>query len=945
MAEALTDDHSPLGEYLRQQEGSATPSPPSPTSSTPPSPSSASHPHPAPSPPPPHAPHASSHPPHKRTAAQDAALERLKYALATSALLSAKLGDAVQLYPPLEALSAPSSSSDVKGKGKGRAEEAGGVDELWPEDWQTAGQSWADRGAVENAERALKGLVGALRRLSLSPVSSPQPQRARRQVREPTGPEEETFAKVEEFVRAAQELDLRVVAALNSMKELECVAHGLGLSDPLPPISRIEASSYLSPSANVTLASSSPSLGAQRSPRIPSPLSASAPARLSAPAPLRALPLRQALASALSDALAALHETSAELNALLPADSALLSLDLPPPRRPSTAQHAPQASLSELLRHASTAAAERAEVESFTLGSEAGSLPSSSRPSSVLIPSSETFDPFHPTSSTFGGIDRRAALHTTSASISSATSSLDALSVPLRRQSSLTLRSPAHRVRPSLGAVGAFGLGTAATAASPARGAGAGATGRKRRPVSMGGWSGQSSAFRLKGEPGSPALSATEIEEEEEPAAEAEEGEPELPPVLLLSLQERLEDIHDARRSMLWRVLEALGVGERGAWQKVGEVVARLAQQLQNAARRTGSAHEAEFADDGKARTLKPSREERREKEKRRRSGYYSISELDSPVLPSSPLLSTPLSATAPNARQAALARLTASHPPSSPSPARRPPSQPAGYANFAPTSTSSSALPPSTSSSTAATAAQQLTSLSLPLRALQAKLRLLSADLPAALSAPSDPEHVRVEAQRVLATYDSLGAEIDRLAAAFQQGRRGLRVALGVERPVRPMEEDDEEEETVEPSAEEDNPVPPSPKQDEGDEGAEYTSLDLSSPAASPSIPLEERQALLDAALSLSLSPPAHSLSPSGAEAVFEAVAGPPPRSSGSEKLSREERIRRMREAREALAIGRSVVGVAGEEGSGKDAQRGMVGELREVLKELNRERGREGS
>lgn len=566
--------------------------------------------------------------------------------------------------------------------------------------------------------------------------------------------------------------------------------------------------------------------------------------------------------------------------------------------------------------------------------------------------------------------------------------------------------------------------------------------------------SGLSSAFRLRSEvgngsaPSSPSLSAKEVEElpdEEEldssllagrSGKEQREGEgkgegkgegEDLLPFLLVSLQEAFEDAHDARKAVLWRVLAALEepseeLAEGAEWDKVGEAVERLEGELRAAVGAVRKAVEAEFGmegSEGRARAEGDRGEgfagegrgegtiKTREREKRRRSGYYGRAELDDSPPPASSFANiippssspspfatpSPASSSFPNSNdrdrlkpgvQSALARLSSgggsglSAAPTSPSPVRRYPRPsappPAAFANFAPSSSSSShaiVAPASALSPTAAELQIHLSSLSLPLRALQAKLRLISSDLPSVLSqpqppfSPSHPTPVSAETARLFATYDSLLPEIEALHSSFHNGRAALRVALGVDAPPRPLlsekkEEAEGEEElpAVHSPLDDSHPsAPPSPSL-----GAAYASLPTSS--CSPPTTLDEdfasRQALLDAALSLSLLPPPtsdHGHSDSQVERVFEAVAGPERAEGGAAggagKLSREERIRRMKEAREALAVGRTSLdggsggrgglgGVGGGGGGGVEGQQKLVGELREVLRELNREKGR---
>lgn len=154
-----------------------------------------------------------------------AASERIKYALATSALLSADLRDALQLYPPLDA---PPPPPTVTRTVRGRRAAAFKATVEWPQGWQHAGS------LVDNALNAWSALVH-----SLSPTPTPQATTPSSPVQKPTPPsrptrdrtaQEAATAAVNRFVAAAQLLDLQIAAALSAIKRLECIAHGLGLS-------------------------------------------------------------------------------------------------------------------------------------------------------------------------------------------------------------------------------------------------------------------------------------------------------------------------------------------------------------------------------------------------------------------------------------------------------------------------------------------------------------------------------------------------------------------------------------------------------------------------------------------------------------------------------------------------------------------------------------------
>lgn len=92
--------------------------------------------------------------------------------------------------------------------------------------------------------------------------------------------QQDLFRLIEQLLEDGQKADIDVDAALSKIKEMECIARGYGLSAPLPPISRIELSTFL-------------------------------PAAMDQP--LRALPLREAIHQALSETKAACSEASREL--------------------------------------------------------------------------------------------------------------------------------------------------------------------------------------------------------------------------------------------------------------------------------------------------------------------------------------------------------------------------------------------------------------------------------------------------------------------------------------------------------------------------------------------------------------------------------------------------------------------------------------------------------
>lgn len=345
------------------------------------------------------------------------------------------------------------------------------------------------------------------------------------------------------------------------------------------------------------------------------------------------------------------------------------------------------------------------------------------------------------------------------------------------------------------------------------------------------------------------------------------------------------------------------------------------------------------------------------------------------------------------SSRRDALARLTGVTPSSSPMPGpsssslldnRTKPNRraPASYADFAPPSSSSfssTAAASSSSGSANPDLVAHARAMALALRAVEAKLRLVVDEV--AHSSPSGslhPVHENVDddddGQRrrlsaVVEMYRGIGIELKRLEEQWRIGGEVLEKAAGLVQSVERANTASAEDAEAEPSvAVRDIDGPTGQQEDEARNqlGAEDAVLQTEpcEGTGEEDDPIASRQALVDAALSASLLIP-----PSAApaeEKVFEAVAGPvrSTSSDGSNKFSREERIRRMKEAREALARGRESLEsspVKSRTDSASDAgsplgsrsgaggssslaqQQKMVGELQEVLREYNRERGRE--
>ncbi|GAA5990877.1 hypothetical protein JCM10908_000061 [Rhodotorula pacifica] len=1005
----------------------------------------------------------------KRPQHYQATTERIKYALATSALLSANLRDALQLYPPLDQI-APPPPTDLKGKGKAKTAVVAAFEKApttqWPQGWDQAGLSMRDRSLVGNATAALSALTRSLSFLSSS-LSSPPSALAFSAAQNSTRNESQgnvktklekpaqdaAFQAVQAFIAAAQELDLRVAAALSAIKELECIAHGLGLSDPLPPISRIEARSYAH-----LLSPSSPS-----HPSSPPPHASTSTSTSTSPPPLRALPLRRALSLSLLETLRALERACADLNALLPRDSPLLDLvpvKAPPSPVPSSlvaamesgsvgkgedAEEAGQdergdeegagedgkgrkkkghehgkASIAELLRHDERARQEREELERFNNSGGVGDMEDddggTEGSTSATAP---VVDPFHPTESTFGGIERRQPppLHAPSSSLSSLSAASPAKINPPHhhlRESISSSSSPLRRqARDSVGSISSS-LDKPETGTPSRRSGSVKRQSRAKRPLSLGGAgvgvgatpmrkSVSAQSHSSSPSPSSPSSSPS--------ASSSAHDDPSPIPYLLLTLQETFDDLHALRRGVIWRLLEALSCAESDRnWNAIAGVVGSLAGRMGQVAKgEVRRAHEVEFgavagttaALGGSASKLttgpKGSREQEREREKerRRRSGAYARDLLDTDDIvlnegeetprggdggPGTPLNTK-------NARRDALARLTGAGAGMTSSNAS-PRGPPASYANFAPTSSSSASSPligsstlrssdGSTTSPQSADLVAQARNMALALRAIEAKLKFVVDDGSAAARVvvhhPVSP-FMDERKSAVVEMYEGIGADLKRLEEQWRAGRDVLKRAMGlVEAP--PVQ--------VAPSADEQPPAESREAVPVRDVGAEPTEEERNLLGAQDAVlqtdssdgaggdgeddPITTRQALLDAALSASLLPPPAATTSEDAlaspleEKVFEAVAGPARTTSEGSKFSREERIRRMKEAREALARGReslgsspvktrtdssseagSPLGSRGGGGGGALAQQKMVGELQEVLREYNRERER---
>lgn len=512
-----------------------------------------------------------------------------------------------------------------------------------------------------------------------------------------------------------------------------------------------------------------------------------------------------------------------------------------------------------------------------------------------------------------------------------------------RRASTNSRTRSTHRVRPSIGSAGVFGVGTLAggrespVPPSPvAR--------HKRRPASLGVWPGQSLSFALREayhvEVGNGGLPSTpvkrgqhETRKEEDADDEDEEGKEGL-----LRLQEAFEEMHDVRRGLLWKVLTLVDNGELGEkeWEKVVGVLEEVKRVCEEGKKVVKEAVEKEFGSSGLGTEMLGSAALGRSVNgaaaatgtaSKRMSGMdFGASTSSRPG--SSQSTHRPLSLGSP--------LLPSSTFPSTSSPRRQPPSHShsrgPSLQNFA---------PPSTSSSTPLTT---LTShhaqLSLSLRSIAAKLHLVNDDVRRV------DINGGVDVDRLLATHDSIKNDLDTLVREWEDSRLCLR-AVARPPPTSSLtrsssfeddgvgstsldsipDEESEPEETFGGGQDQDQDRLFRTDDDETEEWRRDADEDDD----------RARQGRFDSFLP----PPGHEQ-----EQVFEATVGSR-RTGGDDggvKLSREERIRAMQEKRKSRVGGGGGSGLGAGGGVGSDnegssgggavrLEAGMVAELKDVL------------
>lgn len=342
-------------------------------------------------------------------------------------------------------------------------------------------------------------------------------------------------------------------------------------------------------------------------------------------------------------------------------------------------------------------------------------------------------------------------------------------------------------------------------------------------------------------------------------------------------LQRAWEEVHDARRGVLWKViaLADLGRGE-GDWESLRRALGTLEAAFQHAGEEVRRGVEAEFGAGGGGTFSRSA--------KRASVRFDAVGRQNPP--------SRPLS-------------LSAASPSFPPSPRRRPLSLSSPPTNFSlatpnPSLAAPNFAPPNPYPSTGPTAAlesfeKRARTTTLALRTIAAKLHVVTADARAFLE-----EGGEEGVERLLKTHDSIRGELESLGREWEGGRVDLRAVVRRNKVRNEEEEEGTSLDSIE-DVEEELRTPPR-------EAFEYVD----------ELPKEEERAgaYVDEVL-----PDA------GVEQVFEAVAGSRREASSGLKLSREERIKAIKEERRKG-------GVAGDGGVRIEA--GMVQELKDVLQLL---------
>ncbi|KAI5480544.1 hypothetical protein MNV49_000240 [Pseudohyphozyma bogoriensis] len=745
--------------------------------------------------------------------------ESIKYSLATSALLTPQLAEAIPLYPahPTRAspspLLAPSTIASDAPEVRHAEQEAPKME--WDDGWEYAGQPFYVLALKPTIVLAALASFVVVTLFSIfeslaTPTPPPGPAPPSPQKEKETVLQKKVVYAVDELVKASQAVDLRVSRAVSRIKEVECVSWGLGLSYPLPPISRIENNNL--PRARV--ASSSP-------------LAASAPA--SSSPHLRALPLRTTLRTTISSLTSTLNDTRVVLRSL-------------------------EGSTSP-IRTAPSVTEEEDWTKPLILSSSTSSRPSTPTPRARKVRPSSVLSP------------------------------------PLLNLA--TLRSISDDTPPP-------------------------PTPEQRA----------SSRFGHRHNLSNSSVSLSEDELRNGGAAGGEG---------LIQLQDGFETLHAVRRGLLWRLLGMVDHPNltESVWEETRDLLEGLIDTLWEKVDDVEKAYKAEFGegvDDGV--TI-------RERKPRPASWHREIGGIGALAGPASNAGAGAAGAAVPRPGPAGertrgnrplslsfasnYSVYPSSPPPSHSSPAsnasstptpaliRRPSaskrSRPISFSNFAPPPPQSTLPTPLGNFETSSTA------LTIKLKSIATKLHVVQDDLRRGVE--------ENDVERVLTLYESVRGDLEGLGKHWEESRVALNGILRPRVIGRREEEDEEESENEGTSLEriEDVDVDREvAEEDEGKEGSAHAVFESELPTPETTPPRKSwARSDVDEDFVVPVGRP---------EELYEAIVEDRRVNGGGQKLSREERIRLMKEQREKDVSGRK-----GSVGGGAGGTAGMVAELKDVL------------
>ena len=445
----------------------------------------------------------------------------------------------------------------------------------------------------------------------------------------------------------------------------------------------------------------------------------------------------------------------------------------------------------------------------------------------------------------------------------------------------------------------------------------------RRRPISTGPGSALKDLRLVTGGPDSPTGSGYLSLAEENGAKDG---------LSLGDLQGGMDQMHAVRRGMLWRVLGLVDHNvSKEIWAEVETTLVDLTKALAAQSTLVSDAVEAEFGPNGPgadtfAISSKPSHNHLRQ---------HNLTLDTSRSRPSSPFgwpagshSPAPTSGTRP---LSLLGQSVSPLPPGMASFAARTnttrPSRPLSASNFAPPN----AVPSAGPSAGLASLEESNKAIGLALRSIAAKLHVVEADARHRSGAAAAGEVGTNDGDRLLATHDSIRLDLQVLLNEWEASRVALRSAV---KPVPPPSAPPLSRSNswtdgglADTSLES---IPDVTAEGEGEGEADDSASVFSSELHTPPTPAggAARDALVDAERG-SVLPPA------GKEQVFEAVAEQAKASPAGPKLSREERIRLMKERRYARG---STGGAGGSPNRTREGMGGaqMVEELKDVLQLL---------